>query len=271
MRFSATICAVVLNALACFPAFSAIFYGSDNFNDNSKDPSLWGADVIGGNGALNEVNGRLEYTSTRFGANEANRPWILNFGGYGENWAIQLDVFNSHVAGGGEVTSCGFEVFQGGNSLNSVFVELYTVHTANGKGFYSVLRNNNVYAAEQATGDLNATLGTVQISYDGLNKVLTSSYDPDGSANGFQWIQFATFGINGSGGSTGNANWGMNDSSEFSVSVYGYSEKTDITSGMIYVDNFIAVPEPSNWPFALLAAGAAIISRSRGRSQSRGS
>jgi hypothetical protein len=158
VHLSRKVCVIVVNAFACLSAFSAIFNGSDNFNDNSKDPSLWGTDVTTGNGALNEINGRLEYTSTRTGVNDANRPWILNFGSYGENWAIQLDVFNSHVASGDEVSSCGFEVFQGDNSLNSVFVELYSVHKVNGKGFYSVLRFNDVYAAEQATGDLNATL-----------------------------------------------------------------------------------------------------------------
>jgi hypothetical protein len=111
----------------------------------------------------------------------------------------------------------------------------------------------------------------VQISYNALNKVLTSSYDPDGSANGFNWTQLASFGINGSGGSTGNANWGMDDSKQFSVSVYGYSEKADITSGMIYMDAFAAAPEPSSWALALLVMGAAIASRSLTRSMSRGS
>src|SRR6185295_7925259 len=157
IQLSRTVCVIVVNAFACLSAFSANFGGSDNFNDNFKAPSLWGADVSSGNGALNEVNGRLDYTSTRAGANDANRPWILNFGGYDQNWAIQLDVFNSHVASGDQVSSCGFEVFERGNSLNSVFIELYSVHKVNGKGFYSVLRDNDVYAAEQATGNLNAT------------------------------------------------------------------------------------------------------------------
>ena len=71
----------------------ADFNGADDFNDNSTDLSLWGADLLFG-GLFTEVNGRLEYTTSGLptGNDVAVRPWILNFGSYTQNWEIQMDV-----------------------------------------------------------------------------------------------------------------------------------------------------------------------------------
>lgn len=253
---------------AATSAFAVSFIGSDNFNDNFKDPSLWGTDDISGNGALNEINSRLEFTASVAGVSDAVRPWILNYASYSSTWELRLDVFNSHVAATNEVSSFGMEVFQRGDPNDSVFVELFSV--LGSKGFYSVLRANDVYAAEIDSGNLNSTFGSLRMSYDGANKIITTSYDVDGPANGFTWIPLGSFGINGSGGTTGNATWGMDDTSEFSLTVYGYSENTTMTGGMLYGDNFVAVPEPATW--ALLATGTGVIAlcRKRRRSISNG-
>ncbi len=244
----------------------ANFIGADNFDDNVKNPTLWGTDLIDGNGALAEINSRLEYTGSGPGVNDANRPWTLNYGSFTSDWQLTLDVFNSHVAAPGEVSSFGMEVFQrDGSPNNSVFVELYSVEGK--KGFYSVLRENDIYVAEVDTGNLDAQFGTVRISYDAGSQTMTTSYDPDGSANGFLGIPLGSFGINGSGGATGNANWGMDAASEFYVNVYGYSEEATITSGMLYGDNFTAVPEPSAW--ALLIMGMVAIFAAKKTHRSR--
>jgi hypothetical protein len=178
---------------------------------------------------------------------------------------VQIDVHNSHVASGNEITSCGFEVFDETNLLNSVFVELYAVNKNNGKGFYSVLRNNDRYAAEGVTGDLNAIFGTVKIAYDPTTRVLQSYYDADGAANGSTWILLASFGIAGAGGTTGNANWGIAPSTGFKLQIYGYSEDVTITSGMLYLDNFSVVPEPAALIPVSLLLGLTILSSRRHR------
>ena len=102
------------------PTVAAIFTGSDNFNDNFKDPSLWGSDASQGSGALNETDSRLEYTGSGAGISDSNRPWIPNYASFISAWELRLDVSNSHVAAAGEVSSFGIEVFQRGDAEREV-------------------------------------------------------------------------------------------------------------------------------------------------------
>ncbi|MBP1735089.1 MAG: hypothetical protein H6Q53_1376, partial [Deltaproteobacteria bacterium] len=69
--------------------------GGDDFDDNSKDLTKWGEDIIGrGKCAMNEVNSRLEYTckSASVELNEVIRPWILAELPYNANWEMQIDI-----------------------------------------------------------------------------------------------------------------------------------------------------------------------------------
>jgi hypothetical protein len=56
----------ILGVFAAFVAHEgrASLNGSDDFNDNSKDPARWGIDFTAGVGLLTETNGRLEYTTS---------------------------------------------------------------------------------------------------------------------------------------------------------------------------------------------------------------
>src|SRR4051794_32461424 len=92
--------------------------GSDDFNDNLKDPTRWGPVYTQGCCAvLTETHGRLEYTkSTGTTSALIGQPWIHNFGSYTQNWEMQIDVsvpqlgfpestFGLTVTSGSNVTS----------------------------------------------------------------------------------------------------------------------------------------------------------------------
>ena len=72
--------------------------GSDNFDDNSKDATRWGADsgfvLPAGQslpGQLSETGGHLEFTSAGNAHIYQARPWILNYGAADADWEVQLD------------------------------------------------------------------------------------------------------------------------------------------------------------------------------------
>ena len=85
---------------AVFTSNCAFADGTDDFNDNSRDPVLWGLDEVKGQGQLNEVNGRLEYTTTGSGTNldSSDRPLRRRFP-CNAPWAIQIDATNTTSSG----------------------------------------------------------------------------------------------------------------------------------------------------------------------------
>ena len=85
--------------------------GTDDFNDNSKDPALWGLDEVKGQGQLNEINGRLEYTTTGSGTSldSSDRPLRRRFP-YNAPWAIQIRRHQHSIYLGSQWSSFGINV-----------------------------------------------------------------------------------------------------------------------------------------------------------------
>jgi hypothetical protein len=79
--------------------------------------------------------------------------------------------------------------------------------------------------------------GAVRITFNSTTKVVTLFYDADHSG-GYSWTQFGSFGINGSGGADANQSWGLTNSSQLVVRVYGYSMNTAVASNEVALDNF---------------------------------
>jgi hypothetical protein len=96
---------------------------------------------------------------------------------------------------------------------------------------WSEFHENGNYIGD-AFGFAPSTTATIRMLFNHLTKVFTVSY-----FNG-TWIDFGTFGVNGSGGFDGNANWGLTNSDYFKAYIFGYSTGIAVTSGEIYGDNF---------------------------------
>lgn len=222
----------------------AIATGGDDFNDNSKDLTKWGADIIGhGKCVMNEVNSRLEYTckSASVEWNEVIRPWMLTELPYDANWEMQIDITNNaQLTKNGQWANSGIGIFSPHTEEDVIFAGLYA-STYKGlpgsKGFWGELDDSGNAVASIMEEVPGLTYGAIRLTFDGMTKIVTLWYDID-PGNGYQWIDYASYGIDGSGGVSGNVNWGLTDGDKIRPFVYGYSEITSITSGQLYGDNF---------------------------------
>jgi hypothetical protein len=79
------------------PAFGADLNGSDDFNDNSKDSTKWGADYAVGACGLAETNQQLQLSTATLGTTDdvVLRPWILNTACPSLDWEIIAGVNNN--------------------------------------------------------------------------------------------------------------------------------------------------------------------------------
>jgi hypothetical protein len=214
--------------------------GSDDFNDNSKDPAKWGPDSVVGQGVLSETAGVLRYTSSS-GTTEdsANRLWKARFP-YNTDWAVQVDFRNSTtVAGPLQVNAVGINLRSPASATTYLFHEFYNSAIGGGParaGIYANMGVNGTSVGGEDTGGVAFTTGALRLSYNGTSHVLTCFYDEDPS-DGYQWLYLSSFGLAGSGG-TYNGNWGMGPSDKFFLSVFGYSVAMSVPAGQMHLDNF---------------------------------
>jgi hypothetical protein len=235
MRTIATSILLLTTALTLQAATSG-----DDFNDNIKNTSKWGADQIIGHGFLTETGGRLQYSCLGVTADDDFiRQWILSAMPYNSDWEMQMDVANSTTLLTSAQNSFGIKIRSPFTSDNEVFAELYASRFGGSpqiKGFHGELETGaSVSMAD--TSDLGVTAGAVRMTFTSSNKVITLYYDLN-SSDGYQWVKFGSFGVAGAGGDDGNADWGMTGADTFPVFVYGFSDGMDVTNGQLTGDNF---------------------------------
>src|SRR5689334_6874316 len=148
MRTPALVLFVVLTALTSH----ATTIG-DDFNDNLKNTSKWGADEIIGHGLLTESGGRLHYScSSGTGDDDFIREWIWSSMPYNADWEMQMDVINNTTLSSSSENSFGIKIRSPFTSDNEVFAELYASKTGGGaqiKGFHGELETGpNVSEAD---------------------------------------------------------------------------------------------------------------------------
>jgi hypothetical protein len=214
----------------------------DDFDDNAKDATKWGPDLVRGNGSMTETSQRLEYRcNAGTSYDEVGRPWIRSVLPYDANWAIHIDVGNStNPTGNTQVNSFGFELYNPSRIDDYLFVELYASSWDGPparNGFYAELGFDEGDYRFVDTGDLGATRGAVRMTFDATAKVVTVHYD-ENSADGHQWTSFGSFGIAGAGGNNGNGNWGLSSGDSMAVYVYGFSRDMQIGPGQMWGDDF---------------------------------
>lgn len=249
--------------------------GSDDFNDNSKDPAKWGPDVVTGGGMLDETAGVLRYTSPS-GPAERNvsRPWNATRFPYDTDWEVRVDCFNNSAPVGPlQVNSMGITLESPLSGNTYIYHELYNSALGGGgpasKGFNADMTVGGADAGGEDTGGVTLTTGALRLSWNGTTHVLTCYYDIDPS-DGYQWNQLSSFGLAGAGG-THNANWGMSPADRFFISVYGYSAAMSVPAGQMHLDNFSETggvasgggtrPEPTGSFPLVFPAGNSLLTR----------
>ncbi len=251
-----TIHTAIAALLLSIPATTSLanLSGSDDFNDNSKDLTKWGADNGGAGHLLNEINQRLEYTAD--GSNSfKGRPWILNTGSYVENWEVWMDV---HLSTAALPVNGDDRRFAIGVSAG-IYAADVQLELQNYSG--SVLRSFKVSDEGPVETDfLVSTLstdGAVRMTFDATTKILGFHYDENGSIGGYSWTQFYTTDLD-----AGGSDWSLNNASTFAISAFGESQGVAVSAGEAYGDNFNTVPEPTS-ALLLLGSGAMLLLRRR--------
>lgn len=217
----------------------------DDFNDNSKDADLWGQDLNFGNGRLSEAGQTLRYTcSTGTSEDESIRPWVASELPWNANWEVRVDVTNlTSPTADNQVDSAGLILVDAANDMSQVWAELYVSHMGGPptrSGFYAELDNDDMFVAEADTGVPGTTHAAVRVAFNASTKVVTLSYDAD-VANGYAWVPYASFGLDGSGGANGNTDWGLGATDRMAVGLYGYSERMTVAAGSMSLDNFTVI------------------------------
>ena len=213
----------------------ADFNGTDDFNDNSTNPALWGPDLIAG-GQLTEANGRLEYTTIGIptGNPVAVRPWILNFGSYTQNWEIQIDV--SMPLSPYKGISLPLAVFPG-TDLNTAFVNRFGVELNQFQDYGDQLKFQSTVSANSTESVVGrvvtiSTSAALRIAFDANTKVLSAYYDEDGPVCGHSWTLLGSTNVPTA--------WNMTSSSVFGVAVAGSSQVGSVVSAdNVFFDNFV--------------------------------
>jgi hypothetical protein len=236
-QFAATLSLILLSAW-CHAALPT----NDDFNGVSENTTNWGPDEVSGHGVLNQVNQHLEYSvnGAPTAVDQSVRPWIASLGPYTSDWEVQIDTLNTVIASAtNQQIGTGIAIDgEAGGFTNEIIAIQFSGASAPSTpeaGFLGRLGTptNGVFV----TALVASTNGAVRITFNSTNKVVTLFYDAD-HTSGYTWTQFGSFGINGSGGSDGNASWGLTNMSQMLVRVYGYSFFTAVSSNEVALDNF---------------------------------
>lgn len=252
-----TLLAALLVALATAPTFAA-FSGSDDFNDNSKDPLKWGTDSLSGSAALTETNQRLQFTTASASAfADASRPWIANTGSFTADWGLQLDV-NLPALGlvSGQLCQVGMVISNAVDPNDTLEVGLSLASPAPAviNRTFGSLFSVNGGAPTETTITTTSTAGAIRVRYVAASTTLLAEYDADGAANGYLWTSLDSRSV---------APWAMNPVIPFQVSLAGFTNGNLIVTGgqNVFMDNFLVVPEPGSALLLLLGAGTLLARR----------
>jgi hypothetical protein len=220
------------------------FTGSDDLTTTTN----WSAPTMRGDGGrLSFINNRLEYTaSSPTGYDVALREWTANVGSYTRDWAVQVDVHLASLSlSNGQHATLNLIVVNAADATKpkeqmdfmDVGIDRYDNGSTTVPCFFSQMVSYYAGTAHDpgSVGVQNsATDGALRINFNSATKELTSWYDADGAAGGYNWALLQTVNI-GSGTYT----WDMTDSSTFAVLLVGGSAVT-LSSGQAYFDNFEA-------------------------------
>jgi hypothetical protein len=219
--------------------------GSDNFDDNTLNSEAWLEIAASGDGLLQEVNSRLEFTGT--GTSSQYRYW--NNASYDADFEIILQIANSTIATAGTFASVGVEIYPSGatnpvfNVRNASYYVTSEAYTGPSRdilaNFFDGATLNPALPAQPLI--FSATVVGMRIFYESDTAVLTISYDMNVS-DGYQWTELSSFGLDGDTDGTYNQDFGITSGTDgaFEVAVYGSTFGIEVASGELYADAFEA-------------------------------
>ncbi len=235
------------------------FVGSDDFNDNSIDPSKWTSITAGGTVQLREANGTLQcqdIIGTNSGDNWSALGWIHPFP-FTASWKVMVDT--SLPSGLIPLTQgLGWmQLFIGVRNINDTADSLsMNLERSNENNLelakFTAGKETNDTGLFEISSVTTSTFASLQIGWDATLQQFNFSYDPDGGQDGFINL-----------GSVGIADWNTTTGDTFEVGIGFGSEAVDTNwdSG-IYMDNFNAVAEPGSILLCVFG-GAWLIRRTR--------
>jgi len=207
---------------------SSVF--GDDFDDNSKDGTKWGADrYAGGSGSfLNETNGHLEFTGG--GGVTVVRPWIYSYGSYTQNWEISADIHVGNIALAQDDSDIEMTLGVAPKGEEDLTSNIFAIALDLYRDAGSSYREYLLYEAADGSqwyerySDTTDEQGNLRITFDASTKVLTAYYNGN---------TLGSMDIDQSGSS-----WGMTSTSMFQVALSGYALGLDYTGSDVYADNF---------------------------------
>ena len=217
---------------------------NDDFNADTKDTTKWANDLVTGHGVLTQTNQHLEYTvnGSPTAVDQSVRPWKSTRGPYNADWDVQVDTLNAVIAADtNQQIVAGITISDPRSADNEIIAVQFSGGTGAPTpetGFIGRLGSptNGVFVS--ALG-LDTTNGAVRVHFNSSTKVVTLFYDTD-PTDGYTWTQYGSYGIDGSGGTDGNMSWGLSDTNQIVVGVYGYSANSAISADQVALDNFEA-------------------------------
>lgn len=218
------------------PAIVGVPGVRDDFNDNLKNASIWGADTSLGTASFTEAAERISYVNSSGALSEVFRPLIPDLPGYGHDWDVVVDLRNVFLPGTGiPEAGIGLRV---GSSLNPQnFIEAALMaYRQDDAVERPLLARIGGGAAKFAM--INSSFASIRIRFDATRKIIHCDYDADGPINGYSWTRYASFGIDGGGGSSGNAAWAMSGNQKFGISLVGFSADQEVPAGAVSLDDF---------------------------------
>jgi hypothetical protein len=242
MKQLITICAV---AIMVFVTSVAYALPSDNFNDNSINPTLWILQEDDHNNAwLDEVNQRLEFRSTA-NANDVTAIYLAN------NWGLlPTDDFSLRVDFHEPLTigDSGSSVALGVAKDEDNYVLIGAGRDNSGSYFWYNIESGGSYEDGGVVRDVSD--GTLYISYNATGDELYLSDTDYGSSDALFTIEDLL-----------QDEWGSVAVGPF---IGGWSDSMILASGQAYLDNFVVdsgayIPEPAT--IALLGFGSLTLLR----------
>ncbi len=236
-KFTTTLCLILVCTLC-----RATLPTGDDFDSPTENTTNWAPDEVAGHGVLSLVDQQLQYrvNGAPTESDQSIRPWIASLGPYTSDWEVQIDTLNTAVASAtNQQIACGItidgEASDFTNEILAVQLSGASAPSTPEVGFTGRIgtATNGVFVSAAVT----STNGAVRITFNSTTKVFTLFYDADHSG-GYSWTQLGSFGINGSGGADANQSWGLTNSSQLAIRVYGFSTGVAVSSNEVSLDNF---------------------------------
>jgi len=221
-----------------------LWVGSDNFNSSSLDTTKWS--TYSGTLPIN-LSGNFDKTSTgiSFHSNlSSGESWGLIFWKqklpFNANWSATVEASinpSFATASTNNDVEALMSITQDINSFSNYFTQCLHKDTA-----YDIVPNWEINGGGNTEIKIPTSSSSVvlKMDYNASAKTIYASYADINTPNVFTLNK--TFDVSAWGGS-----------SDFYMAIGGYSWDSTISTGLLNMDNFIVIPEPS--ALSLLAVG----------------